>query len=958
MAGRGNHNRAISVHRRGAGLAAGFAAALLAGSALAAPPDSPWASSVSNVGGPTATSGWSSETTPASKHATKAKAAPASAPATAAAPAPAPQPGAAPAGSPPTDKPQMDTSIYAKPVSTKLNPTGRAINMPVPLKDDGQPIGEIVVRINADDSVSIPKPALVEKLGPTLQGPFRQKLDQLPEQGGMVTLTALKAAGFNAKFDPGQLELNFIPNADQRPEGELSLGGYRTRGISAAALRPAIFSGYLNVYTGVDYLWGDTDRDSRASGRLDLESVFRFYNLVIENEFSWEGDVDAFTCPASAICTYEHESGFKRRRSRMIYDFVGEQIRVQVGDVDTYGAGFQRSPDLAGVTIEKTPRKLAPGEHIRPTGSSSFRIERNANVEVFINGAPVRRFQLRAGNYNLRDLPLTTGANDIELQITDESGERRTIRYTSFFEGSLLAAGKNEWSVSGGVPSFYRDNERDYRSDHYFATAFYRQGLTNDITGEINVQGDDKVVMGGVGIFSATPWGYFGLQGAVSAGDGSSGFAVNVNWALANIRGVVSGWSGLRESLSLGAEYRSTDFRAPGEFLETASGVLYAQNPYWLRLYASYSVPITQSVSLSLGARYQFADNDRELISPYTTKGDRYGFDVTVSSPITYWATAAITAGYSNESYSRTFFDRQVEPDGEFRVMGRLYIRPTENTRIAASYDTLNDQTYVSAHHGVGRGIDRWEATADVQQSGRDSRATASGSLGYYGNRGEVRVAHSTGFDGVTWDKFNAEPSDQRSTVRLGTAVAFADGAVGWGQPIRGGAFGIVTPHETIAGKEVLVGTKDDPIARADMWGPVIVPSLPSYTSSTTPVDVPDAPVGYSLGAGGFDTFAPYRAGYRMEVGSAYSVSAYGTLLKSNGEPISLLTGVAYPAGNPEKQVAIFTNGAGKFGAEGLAPGKWFIEMATEGAPTKFAIDIPKGTDGLYKAGTLKPVGR
>ena len=122
--------------------------------------------------------------------------------------------------------------------------------------------------------------------------------------------------------------------------------------------------------------------------------------------------------------------------------------------------------------------------------------------------------------------------------------------------------------------------------------------------------------------------------------------------ALANIRGVVTGWSGLRESPTSGAEYRSHDFRTPGEFLETASGVVYAQNPYWLRTYASYSVPITQSVSMTLGACYQFADDSREAISASTLMGDRYGIDHTISSPVTYWMTASVSAGYSNESYN------------------------------------------------------------------------------------------------------------------------------------------------------------------------------------------------------------------------------------------------------------------------------------------------------------------
>ena len=56
------------------------------------------------------------------------------------------------------------------------------------------------------------------------------------------------------------------------------------------------------------------------------------------------------------------------------------------------------------------------------------------------------------------------------------------------------------------------------------------------------------------------------------------------------------------------------------------------------------------------------------------------------------------------------------------------------------------------------------------------------------------------------------------------------------------------------------------------------MPDLPVYTANSIPVDVTDLPVGYSLGAGAFDVVAPYRAGYALEVGTASSVSAYGTL--------------------------------------------------------------------------------
>jgi outer membrane usher protein len=142
----------------------------------------------------------------------------------------------------------------------------------------------------------------------------------------------------------------------------------------------------------------------------------------------------------------------------------------------------------------------------------------------------------------------------------------------------------------------------------------------------------------------------------------------------------------------------------------------------------------------------------------------------------------------------------------------------------------------------------------------------------------------------------------------------------------------------------------------ADSLGPAVVSGLPAYLPDTIPIDVADLPLGYTLGAGAFDTFAPYRGGYDLEVGSSYSVFAYGQLLHDDGAPLSLLTGVTYPADNPSKQVAVFTNRAGKFAADGIASGRWVIEMPTDAGSLRYVIDVPEGTKGLYQAGVLHPL--
>lgn len=847
-------------------------------------------------------------------------------------------------------------ALYQKPVSSRLNSSGRTIPLTVPLKDDGVELGDIVVRIDRDDRVLVPKAALMSVSGKALDAPTRSRIDRLDAPGGFLTIEDLTRAGIAIVFDRNKLELRLEPAADQRPEGELSVARRRPLRESASSSRPAILSGYLNVFGNLDHRWGNDRVSESTSARLELQSVFRLYNIVVENDLLQDGLVDSNVCPAGAVCTYDHAEGWKRRRSRVVYDLPESQLRLQVGDAELFGTGVQRTTDVLGVSIEKSPRKLQPGENIRPTGRSSFRLDRPSEVDVLVNGALVQKLRLRPGNYNLTDLPLSVGANEVTLRIIDDSGAERTLAFSTFYDGSLLGAGKNEWSIAAGLPSYFRDYERRYIDDDYLATAFYRQGLTDQVTAEVHAQADRRIVMGGVGVFAMTPWALFAAQGAGSESDTGLGYMVSLAVERSNAWGPFSYWTGLKESLRLGAEYRSTDFRVPGEFMETASGILYPVYPYWLRLHGSYSVPLPRGVTATLAGRYQFANDAAYQTSPLTVKNDRYGADLTLSAPLTAWTTGSLSVGYSNENYY--WGTGTPSEKADFRVMARLYMRPLAGTSISASYDSLNGETQLNGRYESGRGIDRWETSVDMHQYARERTSIASASAGYWGNRFDARLSTSSYNRDVDWRSGSFGDGTNVTTMRVGTALAFADGAFAVGPPVRGHGFAIVEPHPSLAGKVVTVGTPDDVYAQADRLGPGLVVDLPAYSPRTLPIDVDDLPLGYSLGQGAFETFAPFRGGYRIVVGSDYSTTAFGNLVTANGDALGLASGTAYQPDKPDKQVAVFSNSAGRFSADGLAPGRWVLDMASEGESVRYVLDVPSGTDGLFRAGTLKPAGK
>jgi outer membrane usher protein len=513
-----------------------------------------------------------------------------------------------------------------------------------------------------------------------------------------------------------------------------------------------------------------------------------------------------------------------------------------------------------------------------------------------------------------------------------------------------MANGKSEWAVAAGMPSFLLDNQRTYTND-YLGTGYFRYGLRDGLTGEADLQGDSRVVMGGLGADFETPIGIFALHGAGSTSSSGAGAGVNADWSLSNFSGLTAE---RKESLNVEAEYRSTNFHTPGEFLNGADGILYPEYNYWLRLSAAYSVPVSTDITATLSGRYQFGDANGAPVSPLTYNGDRYGADLTLSRTLGPSASASVLMGYSNEVVENTL-PENVNPNAAFRVALRFNYRPDDASSINASYDTLGQQSQISAYRSGASGVDHWDTSVDVQDRQAEKTASVNASAGYRGNRVELRLSHFADADGVSFDNPMGDEVRQRTSLRAGTAIAFAGDKVAFGAPIRGGAFAIVSPHDSIAGKTVTVGTEGSERAVADGWGNALVTDIPAYMPGSMPIDVDDLPLGYNLGRAAFDTFAPYKAGYAIEVGSAYSVSVYGTFVTANGEPVSLVTGTARPEGHQDKQVALFTNAEGKFGAEGLAPGRWIAELAADTGTLHYVIDVPKGSNGLVKAGTLSP---
>jgi outer membrane usher protein len=853
---------------------------------------------------------------------------------TAAPPAPAPV-----AASPATPALADDTALgeieWAKPPAGasasdgRLNPTDRTIELTLPLRDGQFYLGDVNARVSPQDEISLAKERLVQMMTPLLRTASLESLNTIADADGYLPLTAIKEKGFEAGFDPAKIELQISPTIEQRATGQLSAGRGRGQVISENLTAPAIFAGYVNIRAGADYstesFYGD---DGTVGTRTGFDGALRWLDVVFES---------------SAI--FDAEDGFSRGSSRFVHDRPDLALRFSAGDIVPLKTGYQGGSDLLGLSVEKSYAKLQPSTNINPTGSRSFRIERPSNVDVMINGFVIQRLHLRPGDYDLKDLPLAAGANDITLVIEDDVGQKRTLEFSVFSGRSLLAPGLSEWALSAGVASRF-DSDRDpdfstlfsnvdYDTESPVVTGFYARGLTADLTGSVHLQADTNSVMGGAGAAVQTSFGFWAFDAAASQSfDHGLGYAANLGYDLTNIEGS----DGIIRSVRLAADYRSENF-------SPLSAIDDPRNDIMLALAAMYTQDLPWDLSGSVSGIYSLGRGD---------EGDRYGVDIALSRNFGPSLSAGLSLGYELSTGYDDEDDEFDGPDG-FKAAIRIGYRLTENSSLDGGYDAGDGRSQLTYRHREGDGVGGWNAQVELGRtpSGSDDEPDdfgVNGALVYVANRAEVGFSQHTGLAGLDTGEI-----DQRTSLTAGTAIAFADGRFAVGRPISNG-FAIIGTHSNLPDSEVAIGaSEEESQAASDFLGPALLSDISPYSPKRVPYDVSNLPVGYDLGAGAFDLYPGYRSGYRLTVGSDYTITAFGTLADADGEPIALLTGTAYEDGGADDhKVTIFTNRTGRFGAQGLRPGRWIIDMATD-PPIRFRIEIPKDTVGLLKLDTLKP---
>lgn len=788
--------------------------------------------------------------------------------------------------------------------------TGRAYTIALGLRDGQRYIGDVRTTIGADGAIAVDSAQALKLLKSVIDDTALAKLTNAIGGEKMAPLDDFAKGGISANYDSASLQIVLAIPPTARISQSLQVAQL-DRAMFGAVAVPAAFSGYLNMRGSADYVEKGVS-NGFGDPTVLLDGAVRAGGFVLEGEGQY--------APGQ-----KSEDAFTRQGTRLVYDDDGDLMRWTLGDLQIQTDGFQGAPTMAGLSISRLYDELAPQENVRPRGNRTFTLQRASTVQTFVNGQPVQQVRLEPGTYDASNFPFVEGANNVDLVITDDAGNRETLNFSIFFDRSLLKPGLTEFGAFAGVNAVTEGGNTRYPDSKPLFTGFVRHGLTDTLTLSGNVQADHDVQMMGLGGLWGSPLGTFGFDLADSNARGiGKGYALNLTYQALNQE------QGDFQSQTINAafEMRSKNFATLGGVATGTGSSALVSNPYKWQAALAYGRTFGQYTFAQLQGSYAAGRDGQEDVGTIT---GTLGFGITDD------VNMNVDAGYSSGGFQKGL---------NFGL--QLTWRMGEAASLRGEYQSKPQISRLTYQQSDGRGVGAWNVSGSLDQT--PDSMDFNGSANYSANRAELGVTQVS-----TYDLRGGRVTDQRTTLQAGTAIAFAGNTVAVGRPIFD-SFALFDPHPSLGDAQVVVESgPQGALARSDGLGPAVLSDLGSRSLRTVTYDVPEAPPGYDIGTGSLRVVPPYRSGYSVTVGSDYSTLVVGRLLDANGDPISLLAGTATELDVPiGKTLTVFTSRDGRFGAQGLRPGRWRIDMPSSPA-VSYTITIPKDSKSLLRIGDLKP---
>jgi outer membrane usher protein len=268
-------------------------------------------------------------------------------------------------------------------------------------------------------------------------------------------------------------------------------------------------------------------RTERNQPRTERLGAYLNYDLVFEKVGSQQsvgGTFEAvvFTSKGVGTATALARSGPAGRVTRLetqwTFDDPSRMTSLRIGDSLTRG-GVGGTPLRFGGVQWARNFSVQPNFLTLPLPTIGGSAAVPSVVDVLVNNVLADRRDIAAGPFRVDQLPVVTGAGEVQLVVRDALGRESVITRPYYSASQLLRQGLHDYSYELG---FLRE-DFGIRSNGYgaaVASATHRYGFTNALTGEAHVEATGNRQVAGVAADLLHPkLGLFNLSAAGSRAD-------------------------------------------------------------------------------------------------------------------------------------------------------------------------------------------------------------------------------------------------------------------------------------------------------------------------------------------------------------------------------------------------------------------------------------------------------
>ena len=138
----------------------------------------------------------------------------------------------------------------------------------------------------------------------------------------------------------------------------------------------------------------------------------------------------------------------RRGFSTMTVDWASKRVRLQLGDTVARATPLGSAPTVAGVSLGRN-YTLDPYYYRYPTPFIRGTATAPSDVEIYVNGALVRRLEVGPGPYRFDRLPVNAGLGDVSVVVRDPFGRQQRYDMTMYQPSGVLRRGEHDFQFVG-----------------------------------------------------------------------------------------------------------------------------------------------------------------------------------------------------------------------------------------------------------------------------------------------------------------------------------------------------------------------------------------------------------------------------------------------------------------------------------------------------------------------------